>query len=150
MNQGTREKVTGSIFLRKDTLDVIPQLRLMSRGVKEARIGDRIFRRHRNRNGTLGGFVESTAKVTEFVTMSPTSLVLENASVREAARLDDSSVVAGNANVTECARLQYGVFIGGTAAVGSDIYNNTTVLEDGVSSVLFEKNSFGIRNPDER
>jgi hypothetical protein len=121
----------------KDAVAVssIDALRSLPAEVKEATFGERWFRRHVNKNGTLGGFVESTAKATEFVIISSGSLVLENAVVCNAARLDDATV-SGDARVYECARLSDGIAINGKTEVFSDTSYCTIIRENGVCRVV--------------
>jgi NDP-sugar pyrophosphorylase family protein len=140
-----KQKVIGINFLRIDAADLIAHLRSLPAEQQDEHMGSKRFKRHKNRDKTPGGFVASTAKATEFVTISADSVVLDNAAVREVARLENS-VVMDNANVFECARLQ-NIIVGGNTTVSSDIHNNTVAFENGASTVLFNGNSFGIRNP---
>ncbi len=59
----------------------------------------RRFSRYKNSDGSIGGFVESTAKV-DASYVGPTAIVAENAVVKYS-RVEDTAMVFGNASVSE-------------------------------------------------
>jgi len=147
-NLKVMEKTIGKIELIFEEIHLVSRLRVLPKDQESVIIGDKTFRRHKNKNKKVGGLVASTARVTEFATISHDSVVLDHAVVRDAARLDDA-VVKGRADVNECARLMRGVVIGGNSIVSSDIYNNTWIRgDDGVNRIIFKGNSFGLLNPE--
>ena len=114
----------------------VEALRDLSTEVKDAKMGERQFSRHINKNGSLGGFVESTARATEFTIIGQRALVLESALVRDAARIEGDVTVIGNVKVSECANLSGNMVIGGFAEVASDVNYNTFIFEDGAARII--------------
>lgn len=133
---------------RKEAVSVesLDSLRDLPDSVSNARLGERRFARHTNKNGTIGGFVESTAITTPFATIGKRSLVIEHGMVKDVARLDGEITIRGNAHVYESARLTGKMEIGGNLQVFSDVSNDTHVFNGTSSEVLFKGNSLGIRN----
>ncbi len=82
----------------------LDSLRNLAPEVEGAVFEDRSFRRHANESGTLGGFVESTAKASKSATIGFKSLVLELAVVSDSAEVHNS-IVKGNANVCNLSKL---------------------------------------------
>lgn len=112
------------------TVRNIDQLRELDKKINVAIVEEgprkRTFRRHANRDGGAGGFVEDSAVVGEDVTIGPTAIV------------EDEPIVSGgvkilnNATVSDHAVLRSKVIISGSAKVGDDaeLYGNAQVYEN--------------------
>jgi len=66
---------------------------------------DRRFSRHINEGGTIGGFVESTAKVSDTVYIGKNAMVLDNARIFNHARVYDYAQVSDDAWVYDGAQV---------------------------------------------
>jgi carbonic anhydrase/acetyltransferase-like protein (isoleucine patch superfamily) len=87
------------------------------------------WQQHTNPDGTIGGWVETTANVADSVFVDPNAIVMDSACVLESARIRDSAlisgwavicgsaVVAGNAVVTDEAHVGGSCRLGGTVVV---------------------------------
>jgi acyl-[acyl carrier protein]--UDP-N-acetylglucosamine O-acyltransferase len=109
--------------IRVATMEAMQRkLRRLGCDVKEATVEDisfklRHFKRHTNKDGSVGGFVESTAKVAEYVFLAKGAMVLDNANVRGDVRVENEATLAGNANVHGNARIRDRAYVGGDATV---------------------------------
>jgi hypothetical protein len=129
------------------SVESLDALRDLPDSASNARLGERRFARHTNKNGTTGGFVESTAITTPFVTIGKRSLVLEHAMVKDVARLDGEITIRGNAHVYESARLTGKMEIGGKpAGILRRQQRHPCCSTERPAETLFRGNSLGIRN----
>jgi UDP-3-O-[3-hydroxymyristoyl] glucosamine N-acyltransferase len=93
------------------------KLRRLGCDVKEATVEDisfrlRHFRRHTNNDGSVGGFVESTANVGEYVFLAKRAMVLDKATARGDARIEDEATIADNAHIHGNARVRDRAYVG--------------------------------------
>lgn len=88
---------------------------------------DRVFVRHVNRNGDLGGFVESSATVDGTAYLGSKALVLDQAKVLEhsvvfgTATIEHGALVKGNAKVQGKARISGSAFVSNSADIRDDV-----------------------------
>ncbi len=86
-------------------VDIISYLRTLDISVQNAEISGRKFSRHKNPDGTIGGFVEKTAKVAETAYIGPKALVLDKAQVLDSAQVLDEAQISGDARVSGDAKV---------------------------------------------
>lgn len=99
--------------------EVAMQRKLMRLGndVKEATVEDirfriRHFKRHINNDGSIGGFVESTAQAHKYAFIGKKAMVLDMACVRGDTRIEDEATIAGNAHIHGNARVRDRAYVG--------------------------------------
>ncbi len=87
-----------------------------------ARLGDRLFSRHFNKDiESIGGFKESTATVGDDVYMGEHALVLENARADGCTRILDHAVLSGNAEIHDEVTLDQHAVVYGNVKLYGDI-----------------------------
>lgn len=105
-------------LVSKQELKSIQALSRLQKGVNEAIIEEgavkRLFKRHANKDGSLGGFVEDGAIVGEDVTVAAGAVVENRPIVSGSVKVLDHAVVSGHAVVRSNA------VISGNARVGDD------------------------------
>ena len=95
----TAEMVTGKEISIGKKVNKISDLQTLDISVQHAEFNGRFFSRHKNSDGTIGGFVEKTAKVAETAYIGPKALVFENAWVLGNAQVSGNAWVYGDALV---------------------------------------------------
>ncbi|MDE1856193.1 MAG: hypothetical protein KGH49_03090 [Candidatus Micrarchaeota archaeon] len=114
------------------------ELKGLGNAVRHAKVGGRNFFRHANKDGSVGGFVESTAKVIDSAYIGinaivhGNALVSENAGVYDNAEVFGKSWVRGNARVFGNAKVYGFAQVCGNARVYDDarVFGNSEVFED--------------------
>ncbi len=97
--------LTGDVIpLRKEVCN-LAALRSLNTATKKASFKNKTFIRHTNPDGTVGGFVESTALVDRNVYVSQKALILGLAQVLDNAQILDRTQVCDNARVSGNARV---------------------------------------------
>jgi carbonic anhydrase/acetyltransferase-like protein (isoleucine patch superfamily) len=111
-------------------VNCISDLRTLDISVQHAELNGRFFSRHKNFYGTIGGFVEKTAKVAETAYIGPKALVLNNALVYGDAKIYDNAWVSGHAEVFDDAKVYGDALVSGNARVsgGAEVYHKAKIF----------------------
>ncbi len=103
--------------------DVIARLSKLSTKVTEVKIGERLFSRHINRFGKIGGFVESTARINKQAYVGPNAVIYENAWIH-GGKITGHAKVHGNAEV----------FIDSVVCDNAEIFGYAKILQKSIIS----------------
>ena len=106
-------------FLRCDLEDCvsIEGLRSLSDSVVTIKMHGKIFERHRNPDGSVGGFVEEGAAVSPRAFLGKDAVVLEHAQVLDRSSVTGRSTISGNAKVLSMSRVRGGVEVSDNAVI---------------------------------
>ncbi|MCL5424002.1 MAG: hypothetical protein M1385_02865 [Candidatus Marsarchaeota archaeon] len=110
-------------------VDCILDLQTLNLDEQHAELNGRLFSRHKNPDGTTGGFVEKTAKVAKTVYIGPKTLVFDNAWVSGHARVSGHAWVCGDAEVYDNAIVYGDARVYGVAHIFGDarVCGNTEI-----------------------
>lgn len=117
-------------LISKSTVKSLAALMALKRGVNEAVLDEgaakRRFRRHTNKDGSLGGFVEESAIVGRDVIIAQTAIV-ENESI-----LSGNARISGSATISGHAVIRSDVTVSGNARIAGDaeLYGNAQIDEN--------------------
>ncbi|MDE1846973.1 MAG: hypothetical protein KGH52_02835 [Candidatus Micrarchaeota archaeon] len=128
----------------------LAELQGLGTDVMCARIGGREFHRHINASGSVGGFVESTARAMDRAYIGPNAIVAERALVSDAAGVYDLAIASGDCWVRDNARVfgkaavygyahVYGearVYDGARVFGEAEVFENAKIFE---LSLVFER-----------